>query len=290
MTSPSTAPDPDPVDPVVARARAVLDDVLDEVAGWLLDRSGEVVVLAKDDGTPVSESDRTVDDLLRTRLLAAFPEHGMLSEERETVSPATRWTWVVDPVDGTSNYVNRVPYWCISVALLRDGAPVLGVVDAPVLGRRYVAIRGAGAEVISRSASLDGAQQRPRSRPLAVREPVDWRDPRNRHVPLLVTTGTARRAVRAGVTLNLRVMGATALDLALVAEGVAAASIAVVPKVWDIAAGALLVEEAGGVAWTVEGEPLLPLPPEQEQEGRSAMLMAGPDERYLRDLAAALLG
>lgn len=290
VTSSAPAADPGRDEPVIRRARVVLDDALDEVAGWLLDRSGEVVVIEKDDGTPVSESDREVDDRLRARLATAFPDHGVLSEERDTVSPSTRWTWVIDPVDGTSNYVNRVPYWCISVALLRDGAPVLGVVDAPVLGRRYVAVKGQGAEVVSRSASLDGAQQRPRSRPLQVRAPVDWREGRNGHIPLMLTTGTARRAPRAGIALNLRVMGSTALDLALVAEGVAAASIAVVPKVWDIAAGVLLVEEAGGVALTIEGEPLLPLPQDQEQDGRAAMTIAGPDAHYVRELATALFG
>lgn len=288
--TPSPAPEPAHDPAVIRRARSVLDAALDEVAGWLLDRSGEVVVQAKEDGTPVSEADRAVDDRLRARVGAAFPDHGVLSEERDTVSPATRWTWVIDPVDGTSNYVNRLPYWCISVALLRDGDPVLGVVDVPVLGRRYLAVKGGGAEVVSRSTSLDGEQQRPRSRPLQVRAPVDWRDPRNRHVPLLLTTGTARRAVKAGVTLNLRVLGSTALDLALVAEGVAAASIAVIPKVWDIAAGVLLVEEAGGVALAVDDEPLLPLPRDQEQEGRSAMTVAGPDAAYVRELTGALLG
>lgn len=290
MTSPAPVPDPGLDEPVLLRAREVLDDALDEVAAWLLDGSGEVEVTAKPDGTPVTDADREVDDLLCARLQAAFPDHGILSEERDTVAPDTRWTWVIDPIDGTSNYVARVPYWCISVALLRDGTPVLGVVDAPVLGRRYLAIAGRGAEVVSRATSLDGQRQQPRSRPLRVREPVDWRDPRNGHIPLMLTTGTARRAPRTGISLNLRVMGSTALDLALVAEGVAAASIAIVPKVWDVAAGMLLVEEAGGVTLTVEGEPLLPLRPGQEQEGRAAMTIAGPDARYLQDLAVALLG
>lgn len=267
----------------------MLETALDEVSGWLLDASGGLEVAAKPDGTPVSDADHDVDDLLRNRLEAAFPDHGILSEERGTVAPTTRWTWVIDPIDGTSNYVNRLPYWCISVALLLDGDPVLGVVDAPVLGRRYVATRGQGAEVLSRSTSLDGTDQRPRRRRLEVRAPVDWRDPRNGHVPVMLTTGTARRAAKVGVTLNLRVMGSTALDLALVAEGVAAASVATVPKVWDIAAGALLVEEAGGVTATVDGEPLLPLIPGQEQEGRAAMTVAGPDGGYVEDLAAALL-
>jgi myo-inositol-1(or 4)-monophosphatase len=125
---------------------------------------------------------------------------------------------------------------------------------------------------------------------LQVRPPVAWRDPSNRHVPVMLTTGTARRARGAGLRLNPRVMGSTALDLAMVAEGVAAASIANVPKVWDVAAGVLLVREAGGVVVTLSGEPLLPLTGDVEQLGRSAVTAAGPDETYVRELAGALLG
>ena len=283
----ATSP-PDDIDLIVARDS--LTTALDEVAGWLLADSGDLEVTAKADGTPVTDADTAVDDHLRARLTSAYPDHGVLSEERGTRSPTTAWTWVIDPIDGTSNYTNRLPYWCISVALLHDGEPVLGVVDAPVLGRRYVAIAGSGAEVISRTTSLDGREDHPRSRPLRVRPPVAWRDPVNGHIPVMLTTGTARRAQGAGLALNPRVMGSTALDLAMVAEGVAAASVAKVPKVWDIAAGVLLIREAGGVIVTIGGEPLLPLVGDVEQGGRSAVTASGPNEGYVRELAAALLG
>ncbi len=284
---------PSPPSPAVTaeavRARDVLAAALDEVAGWLLDISGDLEVTAKQDGTPVTHADVEVDDRLRARLSDAFPSHGILSEERGTRSPDTTWTWVIDPVDGTSNFTNRLPYWCISVALLFEGYPVLGVVDAPVLGRRYSGIAGQGAEVASRTTSLDGRHGQARTRPLRVRPPVDWHDRRNNHVPLMLTTGTAKRVRGAGLSLNPRVMGSTAIDLAVVAEGVAAASIARVPKVWDIAAGALLVREAGGAVVTIGDDPLLPLTGGQEQAGRSAVTAAGPDERYVHDLAERLL-
>lgn len=269
---------------------AVLGDGLDEVAGWLLVNSGELEPATKADGTPVTRADTTVDARLRERLADVYPDHGILSEEGTTLAPTTRWTWVIDPVDGTSNYTNRLPYWCISVALLYEGQPVLGVVDAPVLGRRYAAIAGRGGTVTSRTISLDGRDQHPRRRPLQVRPSVAWREPGNGHIPVMLTSGTARRARRAGLALNPRVMGSTALDIAMVAEGVAAASIAMVPKVWDVAAGALLVEEAGGVVVTVDADPLLPLVSGVEQEGRAAITATGPDEPYVRDLVSALLG
>ena len=288
-TSDATPPPSPAVTAEAVRARDVLATALDEVAGWLLDISGDLEVTAKHDGTPVTDADVEVDDRLRARLGEAFPAHGILSEERGTLAPDTTWTWVIDPVDGTSNFTNRLPYWCVSVALLFEGHPVLGVVDAPVLGRRYSGIAGRGAEVTSRTTSLDGRHDLARTRPLRVRPAVDWRDRRNNHVPLMLTTGTAKRVRGAGLSLNPRVMGSTAIDLAVVAEGVAAASIARVPKVWDIAAGALLVREAGGAVVTIGDEPLLPLVGGQEQDGRAAVTAAGPDEGYVRALAEQLL-
>ncbi len=275
---------------VVDRARVELDQALDDVRGRLLADSGTLKVHGKPDGTVVTDADRDVDDHLAQRLVAAFPDHGMLSEERATRAPDTRWTWIVDPIDGTSNFTCRLPYWCVSVALTLDGYPVLGVVDAPELGRRYRATLGQGAEVEHRTTSADGTSEVREVRgPLQVREPLDWRSGRNGHVPVMLTTATTRHARAAGLSLNPRVMGSTALDLAVVAEGVAAGSVAMVPKVWDIAAGALLVEEAGGAVITIDGEPLLPIVAGQEQASRAAITAAGPTEPSIRELAEALL-
>jgi myo-inositol-1(or 4)-monophosphatase len=259
----------------VVRAQRVLTDALDRLGPELVRSAGRVEVEAKADGTPVTDADLHADDALAAAIAAAFPDHGVLSEERDTVVPADDWCWVIDPIDGTSNFTAGLPYWCVSVALTLEGRPVLGVVDAPALGRRYVAARGEGAWLGERR--------------LQVRPPVDWRDGRNRHVPVMLTTGTARRARGAGLRLNVRVMGATALDLAVVAEGVAAASVAIVPHLWDVAAGALLVEEAGGEVVTLDGTPLLPLAPGDDHRSRATATAAGPDAAYVRGLAAGLL-
>lgn len=289
MTASRPTPPPAAAPPSLDTALTVITSGLDEVAGSIMERTGGIEATEKSDGTPVTDADTFVDDRLRAHLSVAFPSHGVLSEERGTTAPSTEWTWVIDPVDGTSNYINGLPYWCISVALLHDGEPVLAVIDAPVLARRYTAIAGSGARLQARSTSLDGQRQQPVDRALRVRAPVDWRDPTYSHVPVMLTTRTARRARGAGLALNPRVMGSLALDMAMVAEGVAAASVAVEPKVWDIAAGVLLVREAGGVVVTLEREPLLPLPRGVEQQGRSAITATGPDRAYVEELGWALL-
>jgi myo-inositol-1(or 4)-monophosphatase len=260
---------------VVTRARELLGSALDALGPRLTAVAGRVEVEPKADGTPVTDADRDADVLLADAIRGAFPDHGVLSEERDTIVPSTDWCWVIDPIDGTSNFVAGLPYWCVSVALTLEGLPVLAAIDAPALGRRYLAQRGGGAWLDERR--------------LAVRGRVDWRDGRNRHIPVMLTTATTRRARDAGLRLNPRVMGATALDLAIVAEGVAAASVAIIPHVWDVAAGHLLVTEAGGAIVTLDGTPLLPMRPGDEHRARAAATAAGPDEDYVRDLARRLL-
>jgi myo-inositol-1(or 4)-monophosphatase len=165
---------------VVAEAASVLDGALDALRPRLLAATGRVDVEPKQDGTPVTDADLDADALLLRAVRDAFPTHGVLSEERDTVVPTGDWCWVIDPIDGTSNFVAGLPYWCVSVALTLEGRPVLGVVDAPRSTGGTWRRAGGGAWLGDRR--------------LTVRGRVDWRDGRNRHVPVMLTTGTARRA------------------------------------------------------------------------------------------------
>ncbi|MFA9444558.1 inositol monophosphatase [Egicoccus sp. AB-alg6-2] len=268
-------PLPHDVRQVVERARAVLHPALDGLAEELLTSSGNVAPDAKSDGTPVTALDHEVDARLQAAIAAALPDHGVLSEEQDTVVPDTEWCWILDPIDGTSNFTAGLPYWCVSVALAYRGEVVFATIDAPALGHRYEAALGEGA--------------RRNGIPIRVRELVAWDDTTMAHVPVMLTTGTARRARQAGVALNPRVMGSTALDLAIVAEGVAAASVAVIPHVWDIAAGTLLVREAGGSVVTLDGDELLPLRVGDDHAKMHAPTAAGADADEVRSLARRLL-
>lgn len=270
-------PRPDPLSAedraIVERARTVLTGLLDDLRGGLLRSSGDVTHDVKRDGTPVTDVDIAVNEQIVAGVQASFPDHGVVSEELDTVAHGSRWTWIVDPVDGTSNFTAGLPYWCVSVALARDGMPVLAVVDSPPLDARFTAVTGEGTR-------RNGVSVRVRPAP-------DVDDQRNRHVPLFMTSGTVRRA-RPKVRLNPRVMGAAALDLAHVADGTGAAAISLIPKVWDVAAGALLVQEAGGVLVTLDGPPLLPLEEGQDYARRSSPVCAAPDEAFVRLLTDRL--
>jgi len=257
-----------------ARAAARVHELLDDIGPRLASHAGAGDVEHKPDGTPVTIHDRWTDARFIAMLQEAFPTHGVFSDEAGHSAPATAWTWVLDPIDGTSNFIAGVPYWCISVALCLEGAPVLAVIDAPMLDRRFVAIAGQGA--------------RDARGPLAVSRPVDLTDPRNDHIPGLYSGGAARRLQRSGARLNARLLGAAALDLALVAAGVAPLSASMAPHVWDVAAGGLLVLEAGGVCVSLGGTTLLPLAPGSDYGDMTSPTLAAPDLASIRSAAVLL--
>ncbi|MGA1077861.1 MAG: inositol monophosphatase family protein [Nitriliruptoraceae bacterium] len=252
----------------VARAEAVLHELLDAVGPRLLAAAGAVEVEAKSDGTPVTREDRETDQRLVAGLTGALAGHGAVSEETSQVVPSTDWTWVLDPIDGTSNFIAGLPFWCVSVALCHEGSPVLGVVDAPALGLRAVATAGGGA--------------RDAGGPLHVGRTVDPTDRRSAHVPALYSGGAARRMVAGGAVRNARRLGSPARDLVMVARGAAPLAVTLAPHAWDVAAGALLVLEAGGACAAFGTTPLLPLGPGTDLTDRVDATVAAADA----DLAA----
>jgi myo-inositol-1(or 4)-monophosphatase len=263
---------------VVERARTVLDGVLDELRRDLAPLAGRASVELKADGSPVTPHDREADEMLTSRLLTAFPSHGMVSEEAGHIVPDVDWTWVIDPIDGTSNFISGLPYWCVSVALCFEGAPALGVIEAPALGTRFTAIAGEGAE----------EQVGTRGRRLQVGQRVDLRDPSSSYVPGLYSGGAARDLTADGVTLNARIMGAAALDLAMVANGTSPLAVTLGPHVWDVAAGGLLVLEAGGVCAAATAMPLLPLVAGRDYGSEVVRTAGATDERTAREALASV--
>jgi len=267
----------------VASDTAVIDasltlacTTLDQLRDVFLTR--DVTFGRKADGSVVSATDHAIHRQFADAIATTFAEHDVISEEGTTVSGASRFRWVIDPLDGTSNFTSGLPYWCVSVALTCDGTVVMAVIDAPDLHRRFSAVAGGGAFVD------DGVTKKQ----LHVRPAVDFFDEASRQVPLMLTPTTLVRAREHKVALRQRVLGATALDLAFVADGTAQASVAVVPHVWDVAAGVLLVQEAGGVVLSETGV-LLPVMADVEYAHRQAALIAGADVRSLETLAALVL-
>jgi myo-inositol-1(or 4)-monophosphatase len=257
----------------VERARILLHDLLDDIGPRLVAAAGDADVEIKPDGTPVTPYDRETDERIVAAVTRAFPSHGTISEEASGIGPDTSWTWVLDPIDGTSNFIAGVPYWCVAVALCLDGDPVLGVVDVPAMSMRMEAVAGEGAR--------DGVRR------LHVGRSVDLRDPRSSNVPAMYSGGAARRLLARGVQLNARLMGATAIDLAMVARGASPLAVTMAPHVWDVAAAGLLITEAGGSVVSFGGDPLLPLVPGRTY-GTAVTAVAGASDDASAQLAAEL--
>ncbi len=120
--------------------------VADSVDGLTMSRfkARDLVVETKPDLTPVSDADRSAEQLVRSQLKRTRPRDAVIGEELGSTGHGSR-QWVVDPIDGTKNFVRGVPVWATLIALIDDGSPVLGVVSAPALGRRWWAATGSGA-------------------------------------------------------------------------------------------------------------------------------------------------
>ena len=106
--------------------------------------AADLRVETKPDLTPVSDADKAAEDLVRTQLRRTRPRDAVVGEEFEPTGHGTR-QWVVDPIDGTKNFVRGVPVWATLIALLDQGTPVVGVVSAPAMSRRWWAATGTGA-------------------------------------------------------------------------------------------------------------------------------------------------
>ena len=204
----------------------------------------DVAAERKDRGI-VTELDRRAERLIAGSLADAFPGDGLVAEEGTGRESTSGYRWVVDPLDGTTNYVAGLPMFSVSLGCLEDGdgAAVLGVVHAPALGETFAAVRGLGLG--------GGARGLGRPGPDDLGAAVFIVNKAYHPAPMLwAVAGGLMASVRA-----FRTFGCVSLDLALVAAG-RADGLALLPAdPWDVAAGLLLVEEAGLVAGDLTGGP-----------------------------------
>ncbi len=204
-------------------------------------RALDLDVTAKPDLTPVSDADLAVETALRELLSQARPADAVLGEEHGTTGSGPR-QWVLDPIDGTKNFVRGVPVWATLIALRIDGRVDVGVVSAPALGRRWWAARGRGAFAdgtpirVSKVAQLADAS-------LSYSSLTGW-EAQGRLDGLL---GLSRRCWRTRAYGDF-------WSHVLVAEGAVDASFEPEVSLWDLAPLQVIVEEAGGTFTDLSGE------------------------------------
>ena len=201
------------------------------------DRIDALSVESKQRNDFVSEVDRQAEQVIIRILRKAYPDHAILAEE-SGASGGGEFEWIIDPLDGTTNYLHGIPHYAVSIAVRRRGIIEHGVVYDPAKDELFTASRGAGAMLnnrrirVSRRASLEGA---------LLGTGIPFRENQNIDGYL--------RSLRAfiGPIAGIRRQGSAALDLAYVAAGRFDGYWEAGLNVWDIAAGVLLVREAGGL-------------------------------------------
>ena len=205
-------------------------------------RSTDLVVETKPDTTPVSEADRAAEDVIRRMLAGARPDHAVVGEEYGSAGDSD-WRWIIDPIDGTKNYVRGIPVWGTLIALEHQGEIVVGVVSAPAIAHRWWAALGLGA----------------------------WRNGQPIRVSAVSELENAQMSYNDLITFERQGLGSQASALArrcsrvrgfgdfwshmMVAEGAVDVSLEPIAAVWDLAPLKIIVEEAGGRFTDLAGEP-----------------------------------
>ncbi len=254
---------------------ACLDIV--RAAGQLArERMHDAQASRKADRSVVTDVDMAVQELLQGYIAREHPGDAVIAEEVQAApgvhasAGEARRCWVIDPIDGTRNYVRKVPMFTVVLALLEAGSPVVGIIYNPMTDSMYSASLGGGMFVDDRPARVApaGGAEILISLPSGREEPLP-------------------EAAHAWInTMILRSTGSTALNMALVASGAIDACIATKVRLWDMAAGVLLIHEAGGTACDHHGRLHFPIDAGSYRDQRMPFVASRPDlmGRLLADL------
>ncbi|MFI6541323.1 inositol monophosphatase family protein [Nonomuraea sp. NPDC050547] len=207
------------------------------------------IITAKGDRDMATEVDYAVEQTVREFLATETPEIGFLGEEEGGAHMGTGLMWALDPVDGTANFLHRLPLCGVSLGLVDKDASTLGVIELPFLDARYSAVVEGGAKLngepigASDTSELDAAL-------VALGDYAVGTDAEARNRPRLALTQLLAARVQ-----RVRMFGSAAIDLAWVAEGKIDANIMLSNNPWDTAAGVLIAREAGAAVVDIDGSP-----------------------------------
>ncbi|MDH2997649.1 3'(2'),5'-bisphosphate nucleotidase CysQ [Pasteurellaceae bacterium LFhippo2] len=234
--------------------QAIIDKVLEityQAGKHLQDfyaRSVEIQI--KDDQTPVTEADLFISQFMIDNLRLLTPDIPVLSEEASKIplSERSQWQqyWIIDPLDGTQQFINRTDQFSIMIGFVQNNQPIFGIIHAPTLNKTYVAMQGQGAYLIEKGQKINLTP--------------NCKDPSETH-RLLITTGSSNRKITKNVhnayQVELLVYGSSSLKAGLVAEGKADCYVRLGDTgEWDTAAAEVLLAETGGKIFDIDFQPL----------------------------------
>ena len=196
----------------------------------------------KADKTLITEADLAADQYISEAIQAQYRDDHILSEEMDTTYPdLAPNTWVIDPIDGTTNFRQGVHYWGVSIALVVDGWPNVGAVYFPVINELYSAQKGEGAFLNGEAISVNTEMK-------------------NRPVSLFICDSRFYKHYHATIPFKARILGAAAYNFCGIGHGVSILGFESTPKIWDIAASWLIIQESGGVVQPYGADPLPSFP------------------------------
>ena len=220
---------------------------IEKAAGFLCDRFGQDHSVKKKGIIDlVTEADEYAEQLIINTILDTYPDHSILAEESGNVLAPSPCQWIIDPLDGTTNFAHNLPCFSISIAFAVNGESMFGVVENPVLHERFWAIRGEGA-------FMNGQEIHVSSTGSLLESLLVTGFPYN--LGTIIDTLMVRFKRCLAASQGIRRLGSAAIDLCYVAAGRFDGFWEQNLNAWDTAAGALIVREAGGVVTDFSGRP-----------------------------------
>lgn len=218
----------------------------------------------KADRTVVTEADHAANQLICNAIREAYPEEEIISEESNTIIEGSdNPVWVIDPLDGTTNFSLGLHIWGVSIGRLVDGMPDSAAIYFPLLGELYTARHGQGAFLNDTPI---------RVKPLEKDQPAAF----------VALSSHTFKGYQIKFRYKARVLGSACYDLCMVARGAAIIGFLAKPKIWDLAAGWLVLEEAGGVVETHDDAKPFPISPHIDYEEDFYPTMMAADEDLMR--------
>lgn len=219
----------------------------DYVGAKLLNDFAKLEPSRKADGSLVTKADKWADAEIRKAITSSFPTHGILTEETEHILPDKEWCWVIDPIDGTTNFTRGIPIWGISIGLLYQGTPVFGFVHFPQINQTYHGYYYGNSGLTGpKGAYLNN-------------EPIYTSNAQPNHNYIFNICARSTEILTKPFPCKIRMVGVASYNILLVACGAAIGGLEATPKIWDIAGAYPILQAAGGKFCHFGAESVFPL-------------------------------
>ncbi|MEB3341234.1 inositol monophosphatase family protein [Okeania sp.] len=220
------------------------------VGNQLLKDFGNVTADEKADGSLITKSDKWADTEIREAIASTFPTHGILTEESNQIFPNNEWCWIVDPLDGTTNFAKGVPIWAICIGLLYRGTPIFGYVHLPPLGQSYYGFYYQENKNYLTNPPINRAFLNHRKI-----QPIKDKITGN-HLFNICTRSTK---ILPQIPTKIRMLGIASYNFLLVAAGASIAGVEATPRIWDITASWVVAKAAGAIWIPLVSRDIFPL-------------------------------